>query len=37
MEFLLHIPAGLDLRQLEIDVRATLPKANDARIAVNLV
>jgi hypothetical protein len=37
MEFLLHIPAGLNLRQLEVDVRATLPKADDARIAVNLV
>jgi hypothetical protein len=37
MVFLLHIPAGLDLRQLELDVRATLPKAGDARIAINLV
>jgi hypothetical protein len=35
--FLLHIPAGLDLRQLELDARATLPNAEDARIDINLV
>jgi hypothetical protein len=35
--FLLHIPAELDLRQLELDVRAKLPKADDARIDVDVV
>jgi hypothetical protein len=37
MVFVLHIPAGLDLRQLELDIRATLPKADDARIIVSLM
>ena len=36
MLFLLNIPAGLDLRQLEMDVRAALPKADDAKIVINL-
>jgi hypothetical protein len=35
--YLLHIPAELDLRQLEIDVRAMLPKADDARIDIEVV
>jgi hypothetical protein len=34
--FFLHIPAGLDLRKLELDVRAALPKADDARIDINV-
>ena len=35
--FLLHIPAELDLKQLELDVRATLPKADDARINIDVM
>jgi hypothetical protein len=35
--FLLHIPAELDLRQLELDLRAKLPKPDDARININVV
>jgi hypothetical protein len=35
--FLLHVPAGLDLRQLALDARATLPDSDDARIDINLV
>jgi hypothetical protein len=34
--FLLQIPAGLDLEQLKLDVRANLPEADDARINVDL-
>jgi len=37
LEFYLHIPADLDLRKLETDLRAMLPKPEDARIAVNVV
>jgi hypothetical protein len=37
MKFFLYIPSGLNLRQLQLDVRAGLPLANDARIAINLV
>jgi hypothetical protein len=37
LEFYLHIPADLDLRKLEADLRAMLPNANDARIAVDVV
>jgi len=37
MEFLLHIPADLDLRQLELDLRAKLPKPDDARINIEVV
>ena len=37
MEFLLHIPAELDLKQLELDVRAQLPKPDDARIKIQVV
>jgi hypothetical protein len=37
LEFLLHIPADLDLKQLELDVRAKLPKADDARIKINVM
>jgi hypothetical protein len=35
--FLLHSPAGLDLRQLELDARAKLPKADDTRIEISRV
>jgi len=37
LEFLLHIPADLDLKQLELDVRAKLPKPDDARIQIDVV
>lgn len=37
LEFLLHIPADLDLKQLELDVRAKLPKPEDARIQMDVV
>ena len=37
LEFLLHIPAGLDLGQLKADVRAMLPDADDARIDTEAV
>jgi len=37
LEFLLHIPADLDLKQLELDVRAKLPKPDDARIKIEVV
>jgi hypothetical protein len=37
MKLLLRIPSGLNLRQLQLDVRAALPQADDARIAINLV
>ena len=35
--FLLHVPARLDPKQLELDVRAMLPNADEARIDINLV
>lgn len=35
--FQLHIPAGLDLRQLELDVRAMLPEGDDARIDIDAI
>jgi hypothetical protein len=35
--FLMHIPAALDLTQLEKDIRATEPKTSDARIDFNIV
>jgi hypothetical protein len=34
--FLLHIPANLDLGQLEVDVRAKLPASDDARIKIEV-
>jgi len=37
LEFLLHIPADLDLKQLELDVRAKLPKPDEARIEIDVV
>jgi hypothetical protein len=36
MVFLLHIPADLDLRQLELDVRAKLPASDDAQIKMEV-
>jgi len=35
--FLLHIPAELDLKQLELDLRSKLPRSDDARIDVDVV
>ncbi len=35
--FLVHIPAGVDLRQLELDARATLPTPDDTRIDIEAV
>ena len=37
LEFFLNIPAELDLRKLELDLRAMLPKATDARITMDVV
>jgi hypothetical protein len=37
LEFLLHIPADLDLKQLELDLRAKLPKPDEARIQIDVV
>jgi len=37
LELFLHIPAELDLRKLESDLRAMLPQADDARIAIDVV
>jgi hypothetical protein len=37
LEFFLHIPADLDLRNLEADQRAMLPNADDARIFMTVV
>jgi len=34
--FLLHIPADLDLKQLELDVRAKLPASDDAKIKIEV-
>jgi hypothetical protein len=36
LEFLLHIPAALDLGKLEADLRATLPNPDSARIKFKL-
>ena len=35
VEFLMHVPAGLDAKQLELDARAKLPKADDTRIDIS--
>jgi hypothetical protein len=35
--FLLHIPAEMDVKQLELDLRGKLPKADDARIDIEVV
>jgi hypothetical protein len=32
LDLVLHVPAQFDLKQLEMDLRATLPKAVDARV-----
>ena len=37
LELYMHIPAELDLRKLEFDLRAMLPQADDARIAFDVV
>jgi hypothetical protein len=37
LEFFLNIPAELDLRKLELDLRAMLPNADDARITMDVV
>jgi len=37
MEFLFHMPAGLDPEKLETDVRAKFPKSEDSRISIRLV
>jgi hypothetical protein len=37
LEFFLHIPAELDMRKLELDLRAMLPHANNASIATDIV
>jgi hypothetical protein len=37
LEFFLHIPAELDMRKLELDLRAMLPHAEGARIAMDIV
>lgn len=37
MDFFLHIPAELDLRKLESDLRAMLPEGDHARIAIDVV
>jgi hypothetical protein len=36
LEFLFHMPAGLDQDKLEADVRAKLPKGGDPRISVKV-
>jgi hypothetical protein len=36
-EFYLNIPAQLDLRKLETDLRSMLPKPGDARISMTVV
>jgi hypothetical protein len=36
-EFYLNIPADLDLRKLEMDLRSMLPKPGDARISMTVV
>jgi hypothetical protein len=35
--FLLHIPAEMDVKQLELDLLGKLPKADDARIDIEVV
>jgi hypothetical protein len=35
--YFLHIPADLDLRKLELDIRAALPKGDNARIDFSVV
>jgi len=37
LEFFLNIPADLDLRKLEADLRSMLPKPGDARISMTVV
>jgi hypothetical protein len=37
MEFLFHMPAGLDRDKLEADVKAKLPKTSDSRITIRVV
>jgi len=37
LDFLLHVPAGIDLGQLKSDLRAILPEADDARIDFEVV
>src|SRR5258706_10096111 len=37
LEFLLHIPSDIDLRQLELDVLAKLPEPDEARIRIDVV
>jgi hypothetical protein len=37
VEFLLHVPAGLDPRQLELEARAKLPQGDDTRIDISRV
>ena len=37
MDFFLHIPAELDLRKLESDLRSMLPEGDHARIAIDVV
>ena len=37
MEFLLHMPAGLDPEQLEAEVKAKLPRTGDSRITIQMV
>jgi hypothetical protein len=37
MVYFLHIPADLDLRKLEFDIRAALPKGDSARIDFSVV
>jgi hypothetical protein len=37
MEFLFHMPAGLDQDKLEADLRAKLPKTGDSRITIQAV
>jgi len=37
LEFFLHIPAELDTRKLELDLRAMPPHANNARITMDIV
>jgi hypothetical protein len=36
MVFFVHMPAGLDLHELEADVKAKFPKAEDSRISVEV-
>ena len=37
LEFYLNIPADLDLRKLELDLRSMVPKPGDARISMTVV